>query len=135
MTLQQLHKKLWKVFSEFIRLRDADTNGYCRCISCGRIAFWKRGDAGHYISKGVSLFLKYDEDNVHFQCGRCNQNEGNSIAYRKNLILKIGQERVDTLEETMHYPCSFTREGLMLRIKEYQTRVRVLKKQKDVQEI
>lgn len=135
MTLNQLHKKLWKVFSEYIRLRDADANGYCRCISCGGVHFWKRIQAGHYVSKGVSHFLKYDENNVHAQCGRCNLNEGNTVEYRNRLITKIGIKAVELLEETMKYPGGLSRDGATIRIREYQEKVRALKKQKDVQEL
>ena len=45
-------EKLWKVFSEYIRLRDADDRGYCNCISCGKVIFLERFiEAGHYVPK------------------------------------------------------------------------------------
>lgn len=64
--------KLWKVFSEFIRLRDSDENGYCKCITCGNIMKYDRGmHAGHFISRR-HLATKFDETNVHAQCCSCN---------------------------------------------------------------
>lgn len=44
--------KLDRIFSEYIRLRDADNNGYIRCISCGKIVFWK--DTDMYFSVVLS---------------------------------------------------------------------------------
>ena len=58
--------KLWKVFSIWIRLRDADENGYCTCCTSGQRIFWKDCDAGHFISRR-HLATKYDERNVHAQ--------------------------------------------------------------------
>ena len=132
--LSKLHKDLWKVFSEYIRLSEADINGHCRCISCGVIRFWKRIDAGHFISRGHK-YLLYDERNVHPQCGGCNSfKQGNYADYRKAMILKYGEAVVNELEERKNWPANFTKEGLVLRIKEYREKVKVLKKQKDVQE-
>lgn len=117
------HERLWKVFSEFIRRRDADENGLCACISCGRIAHWKQMDAGHFIGKGVSLFLKYDERNVNAQCGRCNLNEGNYAGYREGMIKKYGLEVVEELEAKKKYPAGFTAQGLEMRFKEYKSKL------------
>ena len=48
-SFRELEKILDKVFSGFIRLRDADDRGYVSCITCGSIHFWKDIDCGHYI--------------------------------------------------------------------------------------
>ena len=37
-TISKLKKKLDKIFSEYIRLRDCDYKGNCKCISCGKEA-------------------------------------------------------------------------------------------------
>ncbi len=58
--------KLWRVFSLWIRLRDADKNGYIRCITSGKMAHWTESDAGHFISRR-HLSTKFDEQNVHAQ--------------------------------------------------------------------
>ena len=46
-----LKAKLDRIFSEYIRLRDANPQGYTVCISCGKIVPWKESDCGHFINR------------------------------------------------------------------------------------
>ena len=51
--------------------------------------------------KKCGIHVKFNEDNVHSQCKRCNYFlSGNLLPYRDNLILKIGQERFDKITLT-----------------------------------
>lgn len=68
-------KKLWTQFSRYIRLRDADSNGMCRCITCSRVAHWKQMHCGHCIPRQY-WGVRYNEKNNHSQCPRCNAFEG-----------------------------------------------------------
>lgn len=89
---------LWKIFSEFIRLRDADENGFCKCFTCGLIRHWKQGDAGHGIPRQHKA-TKYDEINNQFQCKRCNGFEGGMReVFKANLDKKYGEGTWDKLE-------------------------------------
>jgi uncharacterized C2H2 Zn-finger protein len=89
--------KLDRIFSKYIRLRDADDNGYCRCISCGKVFHWKDGDAGHYINR-KHMSVRWDEMNVHAQCRACNRfDEGNGPGYTQGLMKKYGPEVLDLL--------------------------------------
>lgn len=89
-------KKLDKVFSEYIRLRDS-MGGYFRCISCGKIKPYEQADCGHYHSR-THMATRFDEDNCHAECRSCNRfSADHLIGYRKNLVLKIGQGRFDLL--------------------------------------
>ena len=97
-------KALWKMFSKFIRARDADERGYCRCISCSKIDNWKTFDAGHYQSVGSDRALKYNEVNVNAQCSSCNMyKSGNLINYRQGLDHKYGEKIVKDLEISHHF--------------------------------
>jgi hypothetical protein len=83
-----------------IRERDKDEP----CISCGRYHQGK-WNAGHYISRGANLAIRYHPDNIHKQCEPCNTSKsGNQIEYRKRLIQKIGIERVEWLEGPHELP-------------------------------
>lgn len=94
-SLPQLMKETQIVFNSYIRKRDYK-NG---CISCGKLFGDEKYDAGHYISTRHKI-ITFDEDNVHAQCVACNQHKNsNHIPYRKNLLEKIGEERVNRLEE------------------------------------
>jgi len=81
-----------KVFHKFIRERDAGLP----CISCG---LFKELQAGHFKSAGSHNHIRFDEDNVHGQCLRCNfYLQQSDTLYRENLIKKIGVERVERLD-------------------------------------
>jgi hypothetical protein len=101
-------EKLDKVFSIYIRVKYAMRGGFCRCISCGKIVFWKEIQNGHYMSRRY-MSTRFAEDNCRPQCVACNIfNQGNIQAYRRNLIKEIGEQRVDLIEmrartEVKHY--------------------------------
>jgi len=134
-TLSKLDKDLWKVFSEFIRLRDADENGYVRCITCGFSYHWRGVDAGHYWPQGSCKFLKFCEENVAGQCKRCNKwGQGEQVKFREALVKKYGEEKVQWLDDSRNFKGGFTREGYVIRIREYKEKVRKLKREKNVME-
>lgn len=102
---QKAIKALDKVFSEFIRRRDAGV-----CITCGKKQDWKRCDAGHYIRRGIMQF-RWNERNVHAQCKKCNSwGEGEKDIYRQKLIQKYSVNLVELMEsdrhKTYHFPLS-----------------------------
>jgi hypothetical protein len=89
-------RKAQKVVNEYIRIRDGK-----KCISCGYEGDGRQFHAGHYRSQGGNSALRFNEDNIHSQCSICNTHlSGNLAEYRKNLILKIGNEKVEWLEST-----------------------------------
>lgn len=90
--------KLWKVFSQFIRLRDADENGYCRCFTCGKVVHWKECHAGHGIPRQFKA-VKYNEMNVHAQCVSCNTfQQGRQKRFGDKLNYLYGEETWNRLE-------------------------------------
>jgi hypothetical protein len=95
---KSLIKELDTLFSYFVRQRDADENGYIRCISCGGFRKWKYSDCGHFISRNHKA-LRFNEQNCNAQCKNCNGRlKGNLLEYRKGLIIKIGLKAVESLE-------------------------------------
>lgn len=64
-------KKLDVVFSKYIRLVNADKNGYCTCVTCNKKFFWKEIQAGHFMSR-KHYSTRWDENNVSPQCVSCN---------------------------------------------------------------
>lgn len=99
-----LSKKLDKVFSVYIRLRDVMPNGYFRCISCGQIKRYEQGDCGHYYSR-TRMGTRWEPDNCHMECRMCNRvSSDHLIGYRRNLIAKIGPDRVNRLEVLAYTP-------------------------------
>lgn len=97
-----LVKKLDKVFSQYIRLRDVMPSGYFRCISCGKIKPFADGDCGHYHSR-THMATRFEEDNCSMECRYCNRFSADHIIdYRRNLVSKIGLARVDRLDVLAH---------------------------------
>lgn len=93
-----LIKELDAWFSRYIRLKYSDKNGYCRCISCGKVYFWKNIQNGHYMSRRY-MSTRFSEDNCRPQGVECNIfNQGAIQMYRRALIKEIGEQRVDLIE-------------------------------------
>ena len=99
MAVKKKTQKYWKtkidkVFHEYVRRRDADNDsGYCKCISCNKPIHFTESDSGHFISR-AKMATRYDEQNVHAQCRKCNRFEyGRQFEYS----LKIGTELAEEL--------------------------------------
>ena len=70
-TRSKLVKKLDTVFSQYIRLSNADNNKNCICVTCNKKIFWKEIQAGHFMSR-KHYSIRWDERNVKPQCAACN---------------------------------------------------------------
>lgn len=109
-SLSGLNKKLWKLFSEHIRQKYADEEGFVKCFTCDAGRHWKEMDAGHYIPKSVSLRLRFDERNVHPQCTACNRfRHGNLTEYAIALQKKYGAKILEELDALRHEPTKYSR--------------------------
>lgn len=113
-------------FNKFIRMRDAQKN----CISCGG-KLGEKYDAGHYKSRGAHPELRFEELNTHAQCVRCNQHlSGNLINYRKGLLIRIGEKKIEWLEGN-HEPLKLTIPEIQELIKTYKQRCKELPSSSD----
>jgi len=92
---KSLKKKAWKQFSMFIRLREADFEGYVLCFTCPKRGFWKEMQAGHFVRGRLNANL-FDERGCQAQCYSCNiHRQGNVIVYYKMMLLKYGEETTE----------------------------------------
>lgn len=118
-SIPSLTSKAQKVFNSFIRQRDSQ-DGYFTCISCGQTKPVSEMDAGHYVPVNNGSFLRFHEDNVHGECkGDNGFNQFHLVPYRKNLIEKIGLERVEWLEANQRTVKKWTRAELLAIIEKY----------------
>lgn len=102
-TSAQLKKELWKLFSEYVRRKDADENGIATCFTCGRKNPWKMMHAGHYVRASAGLSTYFDEQNIHVQCYACNiWRDGNSDEYALRLHEKYGENILNELNQRKH---------------------------------
>lgn len=127
--LPKLEKKLWDLFSKFIRMRDASQlNGYCPCMTCGMSFFWKYMEAGHFIPRAKKE-IKFNEQNVNAQCVGCNHTEdGRYDAYAKALDKKYGPGTAAKLEDVQSRFFRFDKGWLQFKIDYYRKEVAKLKK-------
>jgi hypothetical protein len=96
--LKSLIHTLDRIFSEYIRRRDADENGICRCITCNQPFHWKDGDAGHFIQRD-RMATRWNEHNVHAQCKRCNRfRSGEQYQHGKAIDARHGAGTADRLK-------------------------------------
>ena len=117
-TLPVLKAEAQQAFNAWIRARDAGKG----CISCG--THNGKANAGHYLSTGARPELRFNEANVALQCERCNTYlHGNLIAYRINLIERIGSGVVDWLEGP-HQPAKWTIDELRAIRDDYRRRLK-----------
>ena len=90
-SISSLKKKLWEVFSKYIRARDSYI-----CFTCNRKGEGSGIHAGHFIPKSVGgILLYFHEENVRAQCYHCNINlGGNQWEYGQ----RLGEETVKKLQ-------------------------------------
>jgi 5-methylcytosine-specific restriction endonuclease McrA len=90
-------KRLDKLLSIAVRLRDTDDYGNGHCCTCGRLLKYEDSDAGHFIGRG-RFGTRWDLENVHMQCTVCNRGSGADIKYYKFMLGKYGQAVIDRLD-------------------------------------
>ncbi len=116
-----LIKVAQQVFNKYIRLRDESLP----CISCLYEGTSRQWHAGHLKSVGGNGNLRFNEDNVNKQCSICNNHKsGNVGEYEKNLILKIGKDRVYALDTKV--PKSYDVKELQNIIETYKLKIKAL---------
>ncbi|MAN64042.1 MAG: recombinase [Parvibaculum sp.] len=96
---RKLIKKIDRIFSKYVRLKNADHKGYCTCITCGKKHIWDSGQihAGHFVSRRF-LVTRFDERNVYPQCAYCNNwLAGNQYMFGKAIDNIHGEGTADKL--------------------------------------
>ena len=119
-----------RVFNEYIRERDRDQ---C-CISCGlppgegAYLTGSKWDCGHYRSVGACPELRYDEENAHRQCVKCNRYlSGNAVEYRAGLLHRIGPDRLARVEGP-NAPVNYSVADLQELVKKFKDKTQALKR-------
>lgn len=123
-SLAKLKKKLDTIYSKWVRMNNADSDGNCVCISCGAIFFWRDIQNGHYCSRRHDI-LRWSPLNTFPQCKKCNIfTEGNKIWYRRNLVDNIfGENKVRDIENKSLEPSNFKRKDIEDMIFKYESLV------------
>lgn len=118
-------KKLDKVFSLYIRLRDSIPYGgkYIKCISCGQIKPFDDFDNGHYFSRR-HMSTRFSEHNCNAECKYCNRFDAEHLHnYEKNLKKKIGEQNFLLLEWQKNQPKKWSDFELQALIEHYNNEI------------
>jgi len=114
-----------KVFNTYIRLRDKGKP----CISCDKQLRDNDINASHYFSVGSSPNLRFNEDNVHNSCIRCNKElHGNISEYAIKLPLRIGKERFEQLIQDRNKSALYSIDEVKEIISKYKEKIKCLNK-------
>lgn len=98
-TISKLKAKLDKLFSEWIRRRNAGHDGIVSCFTCGVKKHWKQMHAGHFMSRRHHT-TRWDEINVQVQCPKCNLfNQGEQYKFGLYLDQRFGEGTAEELEQ------------------------------------
>lgn len=119
---RSLKKKLWELFSKYIRLKSSDSLGFANCVTCGTRHHWKELQAGHFVP-GRSNAILFEENGVHPQCARCNYNEGNGPEYFIFMEKNYGRDEIDRLRRLRHTQRKFTEPELFKMIDDFKLKV------------
>lgn len=92
--IKKLKVEVWDLFSEWVR-RSESIQGFCKCVTCGKLGHWKDMQAGHYIH-GTSFLIP---ELVHVQCPVCNgYGHGMLNKYKDWMLQHYGQKTLNKLE-------------------------------------
>lgn len=96
-----LQKRLWKLVSDYVRIRDWYAYNK-RCVATGEyIPTWKDGQAGHFISYSIcNSMFRFDIWNIHLQSAKSNAWGGQSIghAFGEELKRRYGEDFLEELK-------------------------------------
>ena len=126
MTRKKLIQRLDKVFSQWVRRKDADHRGYVECWTCGKVLPWSRVDAGHFQSR-AKFSTRWDEMNVKPQCKGCNGfRSGEQFKFARKLDAVYGDGTAEEIERISNQTRKYSVEELEALIDVYNRRLRKL---------
>ena len=130
MKRSQAVKSLASWFSKYIRLRDADSSGYVRCITCGTRKYWKEVDAGHFQTR-AKYSTRWDERNVNAQCKGCNMvNGGQQYVHGLAIDKKFGEGTADELVILSNQIVKLSTREILDLAEEYKNKFKELEQEK-----
>ena len=94
-----------------VRLKAANDDGYCKCVTCGVVKHYKGGmQGGHFIERGKSA-TKLIEENIHPQCNQCNSFGETTVSlnYREYMVDMYKEDFVEELRALSRKPHKWIR--------------------------
>ena len=127
--LGALKRKSWRLFSEYIRRRYADKDGFASCITCSKRFHWKDLQASHFLA-GRSASILFLESNCHQACYDCNvMRYGHLVNYLNFMLATYGQEKIDELKRIKNQVFKPSRDYYENLIEEYEGDIEIINKE------
>jgi hypothetical protein len=133
-TISKLKKELDKIFSVFIRLRDATDEGMVQCCTCNKVGHYKSGmQCGHFQSRRHHS-TRWNEENCAVQCIGCNCfKQGEQFRFSTYIDSRYGEGTAEYLEGLARIIKKFDRIDYEEQISYYKSIVDKLKKEKGIE--
>jgi len=123
-------KKVDAVFSQYIRLKASDENGYGECYTCGSKRHFSEVHCGHFMSRAC-MNTRWEELNCAFQCARCNCfRSGEQYLFAQHLDRDHGEGTAERLHIASKQTRKWTRAELEALYHHYKRKVDELKSTK-----
>jgi hypothetical protein len=123
-TMRGLVDDAAKLLQKLRRMQEADFDGNCTCVTCGKVDHWKNMDGGHYISrtwtryKLESLCLGGEFENIWPQCKGCNRFDHRiHDDYAAFMRGQYGEEYMDTVSQRKRDTKKYTKPEIIEIIK------------------
>lgn len=128
---ETLRAKALRLFQLKRRLESCNDAGFCRCVTCGVTKHYTDMHGGHFVPKGKSSSLAFDERNVHVQCPGCNLfGMKHGIAaqtYTMFMIKTYGKKQVDKMLADANKPHKLYAADYREMIQSYNAKIKELK--------
>ena len=115
------------LLQKLVRMKAADDNGYCRCVTCGVTKHWKEMQGGHWISRRYTA-TKLLEEQVNPQCAGCNGPRAKdgivTIEYTNYMIDMYGRDYTDSLLILKNVTKKYTREEIAQISAEFKSKIK-----------
>ena len=100
------------LMQKLVRLKAADNNGFCTCVTSGVRKHWKEMQGGHFIERG-KLGTKLMEENIHPQTPYENQygmqRTTTVLKYRQYMVDMYGEDFVEEMLEISRQVKKYTK--------------------------
>lgn len=128
---ETLRAKALRLFQLKRRLESSNIDGFCACVTCGKVDHYTKMQGGHFIPKGISSYHAFEDKNVHVQCPGCNlYGMKHGIAayrYHTYMVDRYGKKQVEKMLADAKKPIKFYAADYREMIRAYNAKIKKLK--------
>ena len=121
-SFQNLMSDLDHVFSRYVRIKNADSNGIVECYTCGKKHKWQDIQCGHFMVR-ANLGIRWMEQNCRPQCEECNCYKNGNLEEFEYKLDEENNSLVEYLRESARQVVKPTRDELKGLLIEYRAKL------------